>query len=98
MTPEVEEYYKKQEEAKHDAWNPPQGSEQFEKNQKKQPFGWLPEKKASLATYLQKQKEKDKTLSPADEKFLDEWKHVRKQEPQASSFTSSGKSHRMCKK
>ena len=46
MTPEVEEYYKKQEEAKHDAWNPPQGSEQFEKNQKKQPFGWLPEKKS----------------------------------------------------
>ena len=72
MTPEVEEYYKKQEEAKHDAWNPPQGSEQFEKNQKKQPFGWLPEKKASLAFYLQKQKEKGKTLSPADEKFLDE--------------------------
>lgn len=45
-----------------------------EKNEveKKQSYGWLPEQKASLASYLQKQKE---LLSQAHEQFLKGLKH-----------------------
>ena len=48
-----------------------------EKNEveKKQSFGWLPEKKASLASYLQKQKEQSQLLSQAHELFLKGLKH-----------------------
>ena len=92
------EQLKEQEEAKHDAWNPPLVSEQKNEVEKKQSFGWLPLNDASLASYLQKQKEKGKTLSPADEKLLEGCKHVRKQERQASLFASSGEFYRMCKK
>lgn len=48
-----------------------------EKNEaeKKQSFGWLPEKKASLASYLQKQKEQGQLLSQAHEQFLKGLKH-----------------------
>ena len=37
--PEVAEQLKKKEEAKHDAWNPPLGSEQKNEVEKKQSFG-----------------------------------------------------------
>ena len=41
---------------------------------------------ASLVSYLQKQKEKGRLLSPADKKFLEACKHVSKQERQTSGF------------
>ena len=50
------------------------------------PFPYLPENDASLASYLQKQKEKGRLLSPADEKFLEACKHVSKKERQASGL------------
>ena len=52
---------------KHAEWKPPLGSESFEKNES---FGNVPPSDASSASYLQKRKNKGKTLSPADEKFL----------------------------
>ena len=67
-SPEETEYYEKQK-VQHKVWNPPLGSEQFEKNEKKQSFGWLTPSDASLASYLQKQKEKSKTLPPLMESF-----------------------------
>lgn len=48
------EQLKEQEEANHDAWNPPLGSEQKNEVEKKQSFGWLPLNDATLASYLQK--------------------------------------------
>ena len=52
---------------KHAEWKPPLGSESFEKNES---FGNLPYSDVSLASYLQTRKNQGKTLSPADEKFL----------------------------
>ena len=46
--PEVAEQLKKKEEAKHDAWNPPLGSEQKNEVEKKQSFGWLPLNDATI--------------------------------------------------
>ena len=63
---------------KHEEWKPPLGSETFEKNEEAMPkfiqgpwpFGDLPEKVCSLASYCRNRKQKSLPLIAAQERFF----------------------------
>ena len=63
---------------KHDEWKPHPGAEKYEKNEAviaeavkdESPFGYLPEKVCSLATYCRKRKQQDLPLTPAQDRFF----------------------------
>ena len=63
---------------KHEEWKPPLGSEKFEKKEAAMaqfiqgpwPFGYLPEKVCSLASYCRKRKQQGLPLTPAQERFF----------------------------
>lgn len=69
-SPEISKQYKKKKQTEKE-WKLLSYEEQknFERN--KTSFGYLPEKTASLVSYLVKQQEQGKTLSEAHEKFLE---------------------------
>ena len=61
--------------SKHDEWKPPPGAEKYEKNEaaiakavyEDWPFGYLPEKVCSLASYCRNRKQKGLPLTPVEE-------------------------------
>ena len=64
--------------SKHDEWKPPPGAEKYEKNEaaiakavyEDWPFGYLPEKVCSLASYCRNRKQKGLPLTPVEERFF----------------------------
>ena len=74
---------------KHGEWKPPSEAEQFEKNEAVMakfvhppwPFGALPEKVCSLASYCRKRKQQGLPLTPAQERFFAQLVNVHDKEP-----------------
>ena len=74
---------------KHGEWKPPSEAEQFEKNEavmakfahRPWPFGALPEKFCSLASYCPKRKQQGLPLTPAQERFFAQLVNVHEKEP-----------------
>ena len=69
-SPEIAKQYKKKKQTEKE-WKllSNEQQKQFERNEAS--FGYLPEKTASLASYLVKQQEQGKTLSKAHQQFLE---------------------------
>ena len=78
LSPADEKFLEACRESKHDEWKPPPGAEKYEKNEAaiakavnaERPFGYLPEKVCSLATYCRDRKKEGLTLTPVQERFF----------------------------
>ena len=78
LLPADEKYLEACQANKHDEWKPPPGAEKYEKNEAAiakaayvdWPFGYLPEKVYSLASYCRNRKQKGLPLTPVQERFF----------------------------
>ena len=78
LSPADEKYLEACQANKHDEWKPPPGAEKYEKNEAAiakaayvdWPFGYLPEKVCSLASYCRNGKQKGLPLTPVEERFF----------------------------
>ena len=81
LSPADEKYLEACQANKHDEWKPLPGAEKYEKNEAAiakaayvdWPFGYLPEKVCSLASYCRNRKPKGLPLTPVEERFLLNW-------------------------
>ena len=78
LSPTDEKYLEACQANKHDEWKPPPGAEKYEKNEAAiakaayvdWPFGYLPEKVCSLASYCRNRKQKGLPLTAVEERFF----------------------------
>ena len=78
LSPADEKYLEACQANKHHEWKPPPGAEKYEKNEAAiakaayvdWPFGYLPEKVCSLASYCRNRKQKGLPLTPVQERFF----------------------------
>ena len=78
LSPADEKYLEACQPNKHDEWKPPPGAEKYEKNEAAiakaayvdWPFGYLPEKVCSLASYCRNRKQKGLPLTAVEERFF----------------------------
>ena len=78
LSPTDEKYLEACQANKHDEWKPPPGAEKYEKNEAAiakaayvdWPFGYLPERVCSLASYCRNRKQKGLPLTAVEERFF----------------------------
>ena len=77
LSPADEKFLEAFRASKHDEWKPPPGAEKYEKNEaaianavNESPFGYLPEKVCSLATYCHNRKKEGLPLTSVQERFF----------------------------
>ena len=80
--------------SKHAEWKPSPGAEKYEKSEAaiakavnaERPFGYLPEKVCSLATYCRDRKKEGLSLTPVQERFFAQLVNVYHKDPEVPQY------------
>ena len=94
LSPADEKFLEACRASKHAEWKPPPGAEKYEKNEAaiakavnaERPFGYLPEKVYSLATYCRDRKKEGLSLTPVQERFFAKLVNVYHKEPEVPQY------------
>ena len=94
LSPADEKFLEACRASKHAEWKPSPGAEKYEKNEAaiakavnaERPFGYLPEKVCSLATYCRDRKKEGLPLTPVQERFFAQLVNVYHKEPEVPQY------------
>ena len=94
LSPADEKFLEACRASKHAEWKPPPGAEKYEKNEAaiakavtaERPFGYLPEKVCSLATYCRDRKKEGLPLTPVQERFFAQLVNMYHKEPEVPQY------------